>query len=59
MNSYFTQVSRYFRQSLIDADRLCPEDKDILPVLGTDKDQNGSANYLALDNLIWDEGRIE
>lgn len=59
MNKYFGQVSRYFRQSLIDADRLCPEDKDIIPVLGPDKLQNPKGDYLALPNDHWEQGAID
>ncbi|MEL6117794.1 AAA domain-containing protein [Photobacterium sp. SP02] len=58
MSQYHTQISRYFRQSLIDADRLCPEDKDILPVLGPDKKQDPKDAYLAFDQSIWQQGRI-
>lgn len=39
MSQYLTSISHYFRQSLIGADRLCPADKDNLPVLGLDKSQ--------------------
>jgi len=59
MNQYFNQISHYFRQSLIDADRLCPEDKDILPVLGTDKKQKPNNDYLALSNVTWLQGGID
>lgn len=58
MSQYFSQISRYFRQSLIDTDRLCPKDKDILPVLGPDKKKNPKGNYLAITNTIWQQGRI-
>jgi hypothetical protein len=59
MTQYHSQISRYFRQSLIDADRLCPEDKDILPILGADKKQDPKGDYLALDLEIWLQGRID
>lgn len=58
MIQYHRQISRYFRQSLIDADRLCPEDKDILPVLGSDKKQDPKGDYLALHHSIWLQGTI-
>lgn len=53
------QISSYFRQSLIDSDRLCPEDKDILSVLGPDKKQDSEANYVAVSSVIWHQGRID
>ncbi|RLM22674.1 hypothetical protein BIY29_11835 [Brenneria alni] len=59
MSQYFRQISRYFRQSLIDADRLCPDDKDILPVIGPDKTQDPTADYLALSQQVWERGGIE
>lgn len=59
MTEYFNKISRYFRQSLIDADRLCPEDKDILPVLGKEKEQNPKANFLAVDAHHWQQGQID
>lgn len=59
MTLYFNQISRYFRQSLIDADRLCPEDKDILPVLGPEKNQEPKADYIALSTTLWQQGRID
>lgn len=55
---YLQNLTRYFRQSLIDADRLCPEDKALLPVLGSDKQLNPHANYVALDRQVWLSGRI-
>ncbi len=59
MSQYHTQISRYFRQSLIDADRLCPADKDILPFLGPDKLRNPAENYLALHHSVWQQGCID
>jgi len=59
MTKYFHQISRYFRQSLIDADRFCPEDKDILPVLGPDKNPAFQADYMALSTAVWQQGRID
>lgn len=59
MTQYFNLISRYFRQSLIDADRLCPEDKDILPVLGPDKNQDPRADYMALSASLWQQGRVD
>lgn len=52
-------ISRYFRQSLIDSERLCPADKDILPIIGCDKKQDPAGNYLAQNYLVWTEGRID
>ncbi|MCE0495940.1 AAA domain-containing protein [Vibrio salinus] len=59
MRQYQTQITQYFRQSLIDADRLCPDDKDILPVLGPDKQQDPKATYLALHDSVWQQGAID
>lgn len=59
MTLYFNRISRYFRQSLVDADRLCPEDKDILPVLGPEKNQEPKADYIALSTTLWQQGRID
>ena len=59
MENYFTRISRYFRQSLIDSDRLCPDDKEILDVLGEDKRQNHSHDYIALPAHCWQQGSID
>ncbi len=59
MTLYFKQISRYFRQSLNDADRLCPEDKDILPALGPDKNQDPQADYVALSTNLWQQGQVD
>lgn len=59
MDTYFKQISRYFRQSLIDADRLCPDDKSILPVLGPDKQQDSKGDYFALSTCYWQHGAID
>ncbi|WP_133511193.1 AAA domain-containing protein [Candidatus Thiosymbion oneisti] len=57
--AYIKNITRYFKQSLIDAERLCPDDKDLLPVLGLVKSQSPTAAYIAVDNRIWLAGRID
>lgn len=52
------KITSYFKQSLVDAGRLSPEDKDLLPALGPDKSPNPGAPYIALDNRIWQDGQI-
>jgi energy-coupling factor transporter ATP-binding protein EcfA2 len=52
------KITEYFKQSLIDAERLAPKDKDILPVLGSNKDQKASNPYVALDRSIWVRGEL-
>ena len=52
-------LTKYFRQSLIDSERLSPTDKDLLPVLGKNKFQNPKANYIAIDNSIWLNGYMD
>lgn len=54
-----TQISRYFRRSLIDADRLCPEDKDTSGYWGRIKSKIRKDDYLALSNAIWRQGQID
>lgn len=55
----FTQkLTNYFRQSLIDGERLCPADKDLLPVLGVGKPTKASSAYVAQPCTVWSEGRI-
>lgn len=54
---YFKRITQYFRTSLIDAERLSPSDREILPALnheGTSK----KANYVSVENTSWHEGRI-
>lgn len=42
-------ITQYFRQSLIDSERLCPDDKDLLPALGKAKPTKISDAYIAVD----------
>jgi AAA domain len=52
-------ITKYFKQSLIDAERLCPEDKELLSVLGLEKSQSPAADYIAVDHQAWLSGRID
>jgi hypothetical protein len=52
------QITQYFKQALVDADRLCPEDKVLLPVLGVEKSRKPDSAYIALENKIWEHGKI-
>jgi len=56
---HIKKLTQYFKQSLIDAERLCPSDNDLLPVIGQEKKQSPSAGYLALDNNVWLNGQID
>lgn len=51
-------LTGYFRQSLIDAERTCPDDKDVLPVLGPDKKPKKGAHYETLEHESWLTGCI-
>lgn len=55
---YLQNLTRYFRQSLIDADRACPDDKELLPLLGSDKEAKRHAPYMALVHQAWLSGQI-
>jgi hypothetical protein len=55
---YTKKITQYFKQSLVDADRLCPEDKALLPVLGIEKSQQSDSKFIALENNIWESGSI-
>ncbi|MDY0132587.1 MAG: AAA domain-containing protein [Desulforegulaceae bacterium] len=56
---YFRNITKYFRQSLIDSERKCPEDKDILPFLGPSDSEKNNSDYISLDCKAWFEGRID
>ena len=55
---YLQNVTRYFRQSLIDADRACPDDKELLPLLGPDKEARRHVSYVALSHEAWLGGQM-
>jgi hypothetical protein len=57
-NNVYKKITQYFKQSLVDADRLYPEDKVLLPVLGEEKSQKPDSAYIALENTIWGSGCI-
>ena len=57
--TYIKNITRYFKQSLIDAERLCPDDKNLLPVLGLEKSQSPTAAYIAVNHQAWLVGRID
>jgi len=59
MNTYLKNITKYFRQSLIDADRLCPSDKELLPALGIDKSKKPDDAYIALNKHVWLSGSID
>lgn len=59
--SYLTQLTRYFRQSLLDADALSPDDRTLKPLLGLAKPDKNSADpddYLLLTQDAWHAGRL-
>ena len=56
--SFLHNLTGYFRQSLIDAERLSPDDRNLLPVLGIEKVEDPSSDYLAIDTQVWLNGRI-
>ncbi len=56
--NYTERITSYFKQSLIDGERLCPSDNDMLPVLGTGKPTKASNAYIAQDTSIWSHGKI-
>ena len=55
---YVQNLTRYFRQSLIDADRACPDDKELLTVLGSDKEAKRHTPYMALAHQAWMSGQM-
>ena len=56
--SFLHNLTGYFRQSLIDAERLSPDDRNLLPALGIEKVEGPSSDYLALDHQVWLNGRV-
>jgi hypothetical protein len=55
---YVQNLTRYFRQSLIDADRTCPDDKELLTVLRSDKEAKRDTPYVSLAHHAWLSGQI-
>ncbi|MEQ1559073.1 MAG: AAA domain-containing protein [Methyloglobulus sp.] len=51
-------LTQYFQQSLIDSERMCPADKDVLPVLGKGKQTKPTDFYISLDCTAWLSGTI-
>lgn len=56
--SAIQKITEYFKQSLIDAKRLAPEDKDVISVLGSNKDQRVTNPFVALDRSMWKRGQL-
>lgn len=52
------KLTSYFKQSLIDGERLCPPDRDLLPALGRGKTTKASNAYIAQPANIWNQGCI-
>ncbi|WP_344803969.1 DEAD/DEAH box helicase [Allohahella marinimesophila] len=55
-------MTRYFRQSLLDAERLCPEDAQILQAWGVAARGNEpvvKAGLLAVDQIAWHTGWLD
>lgn len=59
MNNSIRDLTRYFKKSLIDEERLGPDSKDVLSVLGDNKPQDPTSEYIAVGNLAWFTGRID
>ncbi|SEP18351.1 DEAD/DEAH box helicase [Aquisalimonas asiatica] len=51
-------LTSYFRKSLIDAEHLCPDDKDLLPLIGPSKESERNTPYKALAREDWLKGQI-
>jgi hypothetical protein len=51
-------LTKYFRQSLIDSERLSPADKDILPFIGIGKTKQ-TGEYVAVLKQCWLTGQID
>lgn len=56
--SAIKKITEYFKQSLIDAERLAPKDKDMLPFLGGNKHQSASNPFVAIERSIWASGQL-
>ncbi len=56
------RMTRYFRQSLLDAERLCPEDAQILQAWGVaakGEQPTVKAGLLAVDQIAWHTGWVD
>ena len=51
-------LTKYFRQSLIDSERLSPADKNILPFIGIGKTKQ-TGGYVAVSKQCWLAGQID
>lgn len=51
-------LTKYFRQSLIDSERLSPADKDILPFIGIGK-RKQTNEYVSVPKQCWLAGQID
>lgn len=56
--NFTKRITSYFKQSLIDGERLCPPDRDLLPVLGIGKRTKGSNAYIAQSREVWSQGCV-
>lgn len=52
-------ITKYFRQSIIDSERLSPADKDLLPTLGIEKKVQKSTDYENIPIESWLSGRVD
>ncbi len=60
MNNYLQNISKYFKQSLIDADLNSPEDKELLPLFSSEeKPLKKGDKYKLVDNNTWLNGRVD
>ncbi len=61
MTSTTKALTHYFRQSLVDSERISPCDKDLLPALGVSKKSKDSQadSYIAIDRQAWLTGQID
>jgi len=55
---FVQKITSYFKQSLVDGERLSPQDKDLLPTLGIGKSTNTANTYIACPKYIWHQGII-
>ncbi len=51
-------LTKYFRQSLIDSERLSPVDKDVFPFIGTGKPKQTN-EYVAVSKNCWLAGEVD
>ena len=58
MSAHIQKMTRYFRQSLVDADKSCPEDKVILPFCSGSAPFNLKSDFLTFAHAVWLQGCI-